>query len=139
PPTLSTPPELLGRRIFDVFTDLPDDADSSGALGLHASLERVRSQGVADAMAVRTYELRRRGPNRSKEQRYWRTVHSPVFDKDGGVSHIRHNIEDVTAVGTPGANATPYAPPPERARARALVDAKLAHDRNPHLLAELRE
>lgn len=51
--------EILGRRIFDVFPDNPDDPTAMGVANLRASLERVLRNGVPDAMAFQKYDIRR--------------------------------------------------------------------------------
>ena len=57
---------IIGRDLFDVF---PDDPDAN----VHASLDRVREQRVAD------------------------TTNSPVLDDQGQLAYIIHRIEDSTA------------------------------------------
>src|SRR5262245_45673314 len=46
---------ILGREIFDVLPDNPQDPAASGVRNLRASLERVLRQRAADAMAVQKY------------------------------------------------------------------------------------
>jgi len=57
---------IIGRALFEAF---PDDPDVS----LHASLDRVREQRVAD------------------------TTNSPVLDDNGELAYIIHRVEDPTA------------------------------------------
>jgi len=57
---------IVGRDLFDAF---PDDPDAS----VHASLDRVREQRVAD------------------------TTNSPVLDDKGELAYIIHRVEDPTA------------------------------------------
>jgi len=57
---------IIGRDLFEAF---PDDPDAS----LHASLDRVREQRVAD------------------------TTNSPVLDDRGELAYIIHRVEDPTA------------------------------------------
>ena len=42
----------LGRGLFEVFPDNPDDVGATGTSNLRASLERVRATRAADTMAV---------------------------------------------------------------------------------------
>lgn len=51
--------EILGRGIFEVFPDNPDDPAATGVSNLRTSLERVRKRSVPDTMAVQKYDIRR--------------------------------------------------------------------------------
>lgn len=87
----------IGRPIFDVFPDDPEDADGSGVMALNASLGRVRQTRLPDVMAVQRYPIRRpREAGGGFEVRYWSPVNSPVLDADGELIYIIHRVEDVT-------------------------------------------
>ncbi|NOK12885.1 ATP-binding protein [Corallococcus exercitus] len=89
--------DILGRHIFDVFPDNPQEAGASGVTNLRASLERVVKTGVPDAMAVQKYDIpRRQQADGSFELRYWSPLNTPVFGEDGTLRHIIHRVEDVT-------------------------------------------
>ncbi|HEX5556915.1 MAG TPA: ATP-binding protein [Gaiellales bacterium] len=89
--------DVLGRGIFDVFPDNPDDPAASGVGNLRASLERVRKTGRADTMAVQKYDIRRPDSEGGGfEVRYWSPVNSPVLDDLRRVRYIIHRVEDVT-------------------------------------------
>lgn len=95
--TMTTRAEILGRGIFDVFPDNPDDASATGVGNLRASLERVLQHRVADAMAVQQYDIRRpEAEGGGFEERYWSPVNSPVFNEDNELRYIIHRVEDVT-------------------------------------------
>jgi signal transduction histidine kinase/ActR/RegA family two-component response regulator len=85
----------MGRDIFDVFPDNPDDPGATGVANLRASLERVRERRKPDVMAVQKYDIRR--PNGEFEVRYWSPVNKPVLDEQGDLRYIIHRVEDVTA------------------------------------------
>src|ERR1700756_4512092 len=57
--TMTKREEILGRGIFDVFPDNPQDPAATGVRNLRTSLERVLREKVADAMAVQKYDIRR--------------------------------------------------------------------------------
>ena len=57
--TMTRREEILGRGLFEVFPDNPDDPQATGVGNLAASLERVRRNLVADTMAVQKYDIRR--------------------------------------------------------------------------------
>jgi len=89
--------EILGRGIFDVFPDNPNDPAATGTHNLRASLQAVLDNRAPDAMAVQKYDIRR--PDREGggfEERYWSPVNSPVMDAGGVLTYIIHRVEDVT-------------------------------------------
>jgi signal transduction histidine kinase len=86
--------ETLGRGLFEVFPDNPDDRDATGTSNLRASLERVLATGAADTMAVQKYDIR--GPDGEFEAKYWSPKNIPVLGPDGEVIYILHRVEEVT-------------------------------------------
>jgi PAS domain S-box-containing protein len=95
--TMTEREKILGRGLFDVFPDNPDDPGASGVRNLNASLQRVLRERVPDTMAVQKYDIRRPEPDGGGfEERYWSPVNSPVFGPDGEVSYVIHRVEDVT-------------------------------------------
>ncbi|RKH38993.1 PAS domain-containing sensor histidine kinase, partial [Corallococcus llansteffanensis] len=88
---------ILGRHIFDVFPDNPDDPAATGVTNLRASLERVVKTGAPDAMAVQKYDIPRpEADGGGFDVRYWSPLNSPVFDGDGTLRYLIHRVEDVT-------------------------------------------
>src|ERR1043165_7692577 len=57
--TMTTREGIMGRGLFDVFPDNPDDPQATGTRNLRASLERVIRDRRADTMAVQKYDIRR--------------------------------------------------------------------------------
>lgn len=95
--TLTARAEIVGRGIFDVFPDNPDDPAADGVSNLRASLELVRDRRVADTMAVQKYDIRRPSSEGGGfEVRYWSPRNTPVLDEDGRLLYIVHRVEDVT-------------------------------------------
>jgi len=95
--TMTRRDEILGRGLFEVFPDNPDDPGASGVRNLDASLDRVRRHRVPDAMAVQKYDIRRPDSKGGGfEERFWSPVNSPVFDASGDLVYIIHRVEDVT-------------------------------------------
>jgi PAS domain S-box-containing protein len=89
--------EILGKGIFEVFPDNPDDLGASGVRNLAASLSRVASQRVPDAMAVQKYDIRRPDEEGGGfEERWWSPVNSPVLGPRAELHYIIHRVEDVT-------------------------------------------
>lgn len=89
--------DILGRGIFEVFPDNPNDPSATGVKNLRASLERVLKEKIADTMAVQKYDIRRPLEEGGDfEERYWSPINSPVLGKDNQVKYIIHRVEDVT-------------------------------------------
>jgi len=87
--------EIVGRHLFDVFPDNPDDPAADGVRNLHESLKRVLKTGVSDTMAIQKYDVR--NPETGKfEVHYWSPVNSPVFSKEKKIEFIIHRVEEVT-------------------------------------------
>jgi signal transduction histidine kinase/CheY-like chemotaxis protein len=89
--------KILGRGIFDVFPDNPDDPGATGVRQLRASLNAVLQTRQPDTMAVQKYDIRRpESEGGGFEERYWSPVNSPVIGPNGEVIYIIHRVEDVT-------------------------------------------
>ncbi|CAA7627505.1 ATP-binding protein [Magnetospirillum sp. SS-4] len=95
--TMTRRQDIVGRKIFDIFPDNPDDANADGVRNLRASLERVLATRAADAMAVQKYDIRKpETEGGGFEVRYWSPINSPVLRPDGSLAYIIHRVEDVT-------------------------------------------
>ena len=95
--TMTRRGDIVGRNLFDVFPDNPDDPAATGARNLRASLETVLRTGKPHTMAVQKYDIRR--PDEAGggfEERFWSPVNTPVF-AGGTLAHIIHRVEDVTS------------------------------------------
>src|SRR3954469_8141682 len=79
--TMTKREAIVGRDIFDVFPDNPDDPEATGVANLRASLERVRDSCMPDTMAVQKYDIRRPAAEGGGfDVRYWSPRNSPVLD-----------------------------------------------------------
>ncbi|GAA2113415.1 hypothetical protein GCM10009759_56990 [Kitasatospora saccharophila] len=88
--------QVVGRFLFDVFPDNPDDPAASGVRNLHASLRRVTATGVRDTMALQRYDVEVPGRPGEWQERYWSPVNVPLLDPDGKVVLLLHRVEEVT-------------------------------------------
>ncbi|MDP8975719.1 MAG: ATP-binding protein [Actinomycetota bacterium] len=94
--TMTARDDIVGKGLFEVFPDNPDDPDATGESNLRASLERVRRNLVGDTMAVQKYDIRRpESEGGGFEVRYWSPMNSPVV-ANGSLAYIIHRVEDVT-------------------------------------------
>jgi signal transduction histidine kinase len=89
-----TDASTLGRGLFEIFPDNPDDPAVTGTNNLRASLERVLKTRQPDTMPVQKYDIR--GPDGKFEARYWSPKNLPVLSPTGEVLYILHRVEDVT-------------------------------------------
>ncbi len=94
--TMTERDAVMGRGLFDVFPDNPDDATADGVANLRQSLNRVLHFKRADPMPVQKYDVRR--PDGDFEERFWSPLNCPVLDDNGNVAWIIHRVEDVTQV-----------------------------------------
>jgi signal transduction histidine kinase len=95
--TMTRREEIMGRGIFDVFPDNPDDPEATGVSNLSASLNRVRRQKVPDTMAVQKYDIQRPDAEGGGfEERYWSPKNTPVLNQAGELAYIIHRVQDVT-------------------------------------------
>jgi len=89
--------EICGRGVFEVFPDNPTGSEGPSARAVKNSLERVIRTGRPHEMPVLRYDLRNpETEGNGWEERYWKTVNSPVMGADGTVAYILHHAEDIT-------------------------------------------
>ncbi|MFD3475292.1 PP2C family protein-serine/threonine phosphatase [Streptomyces sp. NPDC058695] len=88
--------QLVGRYLFDVFPDNPNDGAATGMRNLEVSLRRVAATGERDSMALQRYDVEYHDRPGQWEERYWSPVNAPVFGPDGSVVLLLHRVEEVT-------------------------------------------
>ncbi|WP_190303297.1 response regulator [Methylomonas rhizoryzae] len=93
--TLTCREEILGKTLFQVFPDNPDDPTAEGQRNLSASLQRVLQSGKPDTMPVQKYDIPR-PDGAGFEERYWSPINIPILGKDGEVAYMLHRAEDLT-------------------------------------------
>ncbi len=87
--------DVVGRDIFEVFPDNPQDATATGVQNLRASLERVLASKKPDTMPMQRYDLADPATG-TFVQRWWSPVNVPVVDDTGRVALLLHRVTDVT-------------------------------------------
>jgi PAS domain S-box-containing protein len=92
--THTTRQQTIGRPLFEVFPDNPDDPNATGTSNLRASLERVLATRAPDTMAVQRYDIR--GSDGLFQAKYWSPRNIPVLSASGEVLYILHRVEEVT-------------------------------------------
>jgi PAS domain-containing protein len=93
--TLTSRSEIVGRPLFEIFPDNPDDELADGVSNLYASLRTLVKTGQPHAMAVQRYDIR--DPQGQFIERHWQPINSPIHDSNGVLIYILHHVEDVTA------------------------------------------
>lgn len=94
--TMTRECDIVGKTLFEVFPDNPEEEQADGVLFLSASLQRVQSLKTSDIMAVQRYPIRM--PDGTFEERYWSSINSPVINDAGEIEFIAHCVEDVTTI-----------------------------------------
>src|SRR5690349_12418958 len=67
--TLTQREQIVGRGLFDVFPDNPDDPTATGVANLKASLKTVLATKAPHTMADQKYDIAR--PDGTFEERWW--------------------------------------------------------------------
>ncbi len=92
--TFTNRSDVVGRSLFEIFPDNPDDALADGVSNLYASLRTVVKTGQPHAMAVQRYDIR--DPDGKFIERHWQPINSPIHDRDGLLIYLLHHVEIVT-------------------------------------------
>jgi len=92
--TMNTREHMLGRKLFEVFPDNPDDPEATGVRNLTASLQHVIHFHEPHKMDIQKYDIPY-PDGHGFEERYWRPLNTPVM-KDDNVLYIIHQVDDVT-------------------------------------------
>ena len=92
--TMTKREDIIGRGLFEVFPDNPDEPDATGETNLRASLTSVRENCLPHTMAIQKYDIRR--PDGVFEERYWSPINSPVVGADRKIQYLIHRVEEVT-------------------------------------------
>ncbi len=96
--TMTRRHDIVGRGLFEVFPDNPNDPAANGVQNLRNSLNKVLSTRLPDEMAIQKYDVRRpMEEGGSFEERYWSPLNTPVFNDKGAITYIIHKVEDVSS------------------------------------------
>jgi PAS domain S-box-containing protein len=92
--TMTVREQIIGKGLFEVFPDNPDDKFADGESNLRNSLNTVLKTKTAHTMAVQKYDIR--NTDGTFQVRWWSVVNKPVPNAKGEVQYIIHSAEDVT-------------------------------------------
>lgn len=88
---------IVGRYLFDVFPENPDNPQAHGSHDIRTSFAKVLEMKMPDVMPIVHYDVERPAEaGGGYEQRYWRLKTFPVFDAAKNVQYFLHRAEDVT-------------------------------------------
>src|SRR5512139_741083 len=87
--------DVVGKSLFEIFPDNPDDPLADGVSNLYTSLKIVGETGRAHAMAIQRYDIR--DGSGDFVERHWQPINSPIHDGAGHLVFLLHHVEDVTA------------------------------------------
>jgi PAS domain S-box-containing protein len=87
--------DLVGKGIFEVFPENPEDLISNGVENLRNSLNLVISKKDSHKLPLQKYNILNRGTSEHKVL-YANIQNIPIKDKENNITHILHSIEDVT-------------------------------------------
>jgi signal transduction histidine kinase/ActR/RegA family two-component response regulator len=90
---------ILKKGLFEVLPASSSDLKADEARHLRESLQQVMERGVVDTLPIQKHFVRRSEAQGDEvEERYSRSINTPVFGKTGAVDFIIHRIEDVTSL-----------------------------------------
>jgi hypothetical protein len=93
--TMTAHASVVGRPLFEIFPDNPGDPLADGVSNLYASLRTARETGQPHAMQIQHYDVR--APDGQFVERYWRPLNTPMFNDEGYLMFLLHQVEDVTS------------------------------------------
>jgi len=95
--TMTRREDIVGRDVFEVFPENPDDPGTAGENKARSSFERVIRTRAPDTPGVIKYDIRRpEAEGGGYEERFWSPVNVPLLDGRGELAAIIHRVEDVT-------------------------------------------
>lgn len=92
--TLKKRDEVIGKHLFDVFPDNPDNLDANGERALKASLDFVLQNKSTHTMPEIRYDVQ--DADGKYETKYWRPINTPIFDDNNEIRLIFVKTDDVT-------------------------------------------
>ena len=92
--TFITRSDVVGKSLFEIFPDNPNDALADGVSNLYTSLKIVAQTGQPHAMSIQRYDIR--DPTGEFVERHWQPINTPIHDANGHLMFMLHHVENVT-------------------------------------------
>ena len=95
--TMTRREDTLGKFLFEVFPDNPNQSSADGVSILRRSLLNVLKTRAIDVIPSFQFDI---APSEGGRYvpRVWRVVNTPVLDEDGFVRLIINQVDDLTVV-----------------------------------------
>lgn len=90
----STRENMIGKNLFVLFPDNPEDLSADGESNLKHSLNYVLANKTKHSMPIQRYDVKNQ--KGEFEKRYWSPNNNPVLNENGEVEYIIHRTEEVT-------------------------------------------
>ena len=95
--TMTKPEDTVGRLLFEVFPDNPNDSSADGLSVLRRSLLNVLKNRATDTIETLRFDIERPlAEGGGFDVRYWRVVNTPILGADGFVRWIINSVDDIT-------------------------------------------
>jgi PAS domain S-box-containing protein len=95
--TFSRREDIVGRSLFEVFTDQSDADRAVVVASVRALLEHVVATKTRAATSIQRYDVRRpQSEGGDLEERHWKPRISPVLGDDGELLYIVYRVDDAT-------------------------------------------
>jgi PAS domain S-box-containing protein len=93
--TFSKRNDIIGKGLFDIFTDSPQNEKAAGKQNIIRSLQHVIQYREPHQLTDQRYDVYNPDKN-NFEFRIWSLQSKPVLDAKGEVQYIIHSVEDRT-------------------------------------------
>lgn len=95
--TMTAREDITDKNIFDVFPENPNEETPDSISNLRMSLDSVLLKKAVDKVDFIKYDIQKpQSQGGGFEERYWKTINSPILDSNDNVTHIMLAVEDVT-------------------------------------------
>jgi PAS domain S-box-containing protein len=87
--------ELIGRGLFDLFPNNPEDPNQTSEKTVRASLEYALLHKEPHHLPIQRYDIPLE--DGTYTERYWAAANKPVVNEAGEVVYLIHTAEDITS------------------------------------------
>jgi PAS domain S-box-containing protein len=86
--------ELLGKGLFEMFPNNPNDPNQTSEKLVRASLEYALKHKETHYLAQQQYDIPK--ADNTFEERFWKANNKPVLNENGEVIYLIHSAQDIT-------------------------------------------
>ena len=95
--TVTVRENIVGRDIFEVFPDNPNNKTGNGERIIRDSLNQVIKNKTEHALPIVKYDIPKpESEGGGFEQKYWQATSTPILDDNNNVKYIIQRAKDVT-------------------------------------------